>query len=465
MTDPVDTWVGCLVLVVAPTPLAGQVSEAVLRAEQMIFNDPVYVDATRVLMSSVDDLLRGDLDTIAFTLHQELVRWGASAARNPAPSATFCVLMVHSDPRESDRLVNALANTSRLGELPILFRTAAVDAADADRSEELVLTIFDAINATAHEVDKTPEFSLDVHRLSRMIVDTPAALDRLLPNEEQPLLDGSTTTERVEKEVDREPEPQPPDEESPKADKAKFTLTSLVPNVVLDRSRELVARRKLPSTGVDVIKGLSRRTDRVLLLYVVFASEPVKPPRPNRRARADFAYALTRTLLSTDHDAGREPWYVRTFSAGRSLIPGRPIPVPELLRHRDFPDRWGEHFDLFDTADDLREVIERDWSSFRRRGVTPVKTTVVFIAESIPHVVEDTKTRLAALCSVGTVAWIYFTRGNAADDDKEEFESNGTYVLQHHDDLVDELLQLVEPSSPGDEGNELTVSPSVLGEG
>ena len=55
MTDPVGTWVGCLVLVVAPAPLAATVAEAVRRVEQMIFDDPVYIDAMRVSTSGVDD--------------------------------------------------------------------------------------------------------------------------------------------------------------------------------------------------------------------------------------------------------------------------------------------------------------------------------------------------------------------------------------------------------------------------
>lgn len=57
----------------------------------MIYNDPVYIDATRVSSSDVAEPLSGELDTVAFTLYRELVVWGASpAAQSRATCDVLC---------------------------------------------------------------------------------------------------------------------------------------------------------------------------------------------------------------------------------------------------------------------------------------------------------------------------------------------------------------------------------------
>ncbi len=468
MTDPVTTWVGCLVLVVAAEPLSATAAEAVRQVEQLIYNDPVYLDASRVA-TPADDPLSGDLDTVAFRLYRDLVYWGASPARNPAPLATFCVLLVHPDPQESDRLVNALANTPRLGELPIIFRTANLAAPDsdgheADLSAELVPHIMDAIEATAHEVDRTAGFSLPAEQLARMAASTsvvpapqPAFEEQPVePPPEAPVVPAQAPEDLIPAVSPASDLPVPTPARSPEsAGRIKLSLTGLVPDSVLDRSRELLARRKLPSSGVDVIEELSEHVNRVVLLYLVFASEPVKLPRAKRRARAEFACTLTHSLLAPADGTDRDPWFVRTFSAGRKLNPGRPLSDPALLRYRDFPDQWGEHFDLFDASRDILDTMERDRSSFRRRDVEPVRTAVVFIAGSLPHIGEDIRTRLSALCSAATVTWVSFERGST-EEDEERFESAGAQVFEHHEDLVDELRRVVEPPIRPDGDEELT---------
>lgn len=261
--------------------------------------------------------------------------------------------------------------------------------------------------------------------------------------------------------ITEEPAPvEPPDPELPTlaaillpGKKNRLSLADLVPDAIRHRSQEVIARRNLPSSGVDVIKELSDHTSRVILLYMVFASEPLKPSRGKRRARTEFACALTRLLLAEAVD--RDPWYVRTFSAGRKLLPGRPVTDPELVRHRDFPDQWGQHFDLFDIVGAISDAAERDRSSFRRRGVEPARTAVVFIAGSVPHICEDTRTRLTALCSTATVTWVSF-EPVSTEKDEERFESAGVQVFEHHEDLVDELLRAVDPPLPPPAEAELT---------
>jgi len=195
----------------------------------------------------------------------------------------------------------------------------------------------------------------------------------------------------------------------------------------------------LPATNIEVITDLSQQADHVSMLYIVLVSEPVRPPRKLRSLRVEVALTLARTLMPGP-DSDREPWYVRAFTADRELHAGNPLPGPDLLRHRDFPERWGEYFDLYDSVGDITDSIDRDTSSFVRRGLQSPRTVVVFLAGPAPSGGADSARRLADLCTVAKAIWVSFSRNAPI---AEDFNSVGAQFLHYHEDLVDELLGLI----------------------
>ena len=159
-----EDWIGFLLLAVAPTSLMARVTDAVSDVERAIYGDPVLVDMARVGVPETPAPLDGDLDAVASGLHRDLVAWARSTARNPAPRFTFCVLVVHDDAEEAERLVHSLVATSVLSDLPIIFRIGNVTTTPDDDIEpgtDIARMIHEAIDATAHEVDRTPDILPD----------------------------------------------------------------------------------------------------------------------------------------------------------------------------------------------------------------------------------------------------------------------------------------------------------------
>jgi hypothetical protein len=490
-------WVVCLVLTVAPKPYMAQVAKAVRRAERTIFSAPALVDIGRVATTSTPDPIGGDLDDIALSLYRELVTWAQSPARNPAPRFTFCVLLVHPDAQEAGRLVRNLAATNVLSQLPILFRISGftptprsqeVDVEPkVDENAGLEQMILDAVNVTAQEVDKAPGFCLTANQLAAIVAGrssrpSPAPILEQQPQapeteSTQPPTMGvpSHSTASPGEAIDTTPPPDDSDRARPAAVEDQTGASTTLPGrsvpppvtspgagvqrrsagrAMLGRlagsARSLLTRRSMPASSIEVINDLSQRVDRVSMLYIVLVSEPVRPSRQCRKLRIEVALTLARTLL-LGPGSGCEPWYVRAFTADRELHAGIPLPGPDLLRHRDFPERWGEYFDVYDSVGDITESIDRDTSSFVRRGLQPPRTVVVFLAGPAPGGGADSARRLADLCMVAETIWVSFSGNTPVADD---FAAVGAHFLRYHEDLVDELLRLIAggprsgPNSP-----------------
>jgi hypothetical protein len=485
--DQVATdWVGCLILTVAPKPYMAQVAEAVLRTERTIFSDPVLSDMAMVATTSTPDPLEGDLDDIALSLYQELVTWAQSPARNPAPRVTFCVLLVHPDVQQADWLIRKLAATGTLSKLPVLFRIGGLTPTprspdggvlpEADENDNLTPVILDAITATAHEVDKTPSFCLTADQLAAIIAGRSSRPSPAPTLDQEPLAPtiGSTRPPTTGVSPHSTPSPHEVSYPTPAPDDSARTHpaaaedqpgasaaaaggsvpppdTGLGPGVALrsaigttfgrlaGSARSLLTRRRLPTSSIKIINDLGRRADHVSMLYIVLVSEPVRPSRKRRDLRVEAAFTLARTLMPGP-DSDREPWYIRVFTAGRELHAGNPLPGPDLLRHKDFPERWGEYFDLYDSVGDITESINRDTSSFVRRGLQPPRTVVVFLAGPAPSGGADSARRLADLCTVAETIWVSFSRNAPV---VEDFKSVSAHFLDNHEDLADELLELI----------------------
>lgn len=493
-------WVGCFVLTVAPKAYMAQVADAVRRAERTIFGDPVLVDMARVATTSTPDPLGGDLNDIALSLRRELVTWVQSPARNPAPRFAFCLLLVHSDVQEADWLVRNLAATSVLSELPIVFRIGGLKHTPrspeggiepgADENADVTRMILDAVIATAHEVDKTPGFCLTANQLGAIAAGRHSQPSNapILEQQPQALEIGSTRSPTTGIAHHSTPFPSKAVDATPEfGDSARARSTAVedqtgAPTTLVDESvpspgtdlgagvqrrsvgrtmlgrlgdfpRSLLTRRSVPASSIEVINDLSERADRVSMLYIVLVSESVRPSRKCRKLRVEVALTLARTLMPGP-DSCRELWYVRAFTADRELRAGSPLPGPKLLCHKDFPERWGEHFDLYDSIGDITESIDRDTSSFVRRGLQPPRTIVVFLAGPTPGDGADSARRLADLCTVAETIWVSFSRTAPVTED---FISVGAHFLRYHEDLVDELLKLIA----GRPGANPTPPPSV----
>jgi hypothetical protein len=123
---------------------------------------------------------------------------------------------------------------------------------------------------------------------------------------------------------------------------------------------------------------------------------------------------------------------------------------------------WSEYFDLYDSVGDIVDSIGQNTSSFVRRGLRPPRTTVVFLAETAPRNDADSVERLAGLRAAAQIIWVSFGRSVRVP---EEFESVSAHFLRYHEDLVEELVDLVvdravaEPDSAGQQVDAVTVLP------
>ena len=212
---------------------------------------------------------------------------------------------------------------------------------------------------------------------------------------------------------------------------------------IVGRMKVPRSRPTLPTSNVDVIDDLSRRTDQVSMLYLVFVSGPVRPPKRQRTLRAEVAATLARTLL-TDPPTDHNLWHIRTFTADRKLCPGNPLPEPEHLDHKQFPDRWGEHFDLYDIVGHIIESIERDRSSFERRGAQMARAIVILLGSPPRTNSDDQARRLAHLATIAETIWITFDHDASVP---EKLTAVGAHFLRHHEDVSDELLRLITERS------------------
>jgi hypothetical protein len=486
-TAPVasQAWVGCLVLAVAPAAYMGRVAAGVKRAEQRILDDPILVDTARVAIAATDDPLAGELDDMAHTLYRELLGWAVSPG-NPAPRTTFCVLVVHPDPGEADRLVHGLAVTRTLSQLPVTFQIAGPEAAGATE-DEMVRLVLDAVDATAHRLEQAPGVCLSREKLEELAArshdEPPAAASMVAAATAPPTKTrkwtrtktktkatsgGATSVELAWQTVpdsDARPAGTPPPDRSagrhavpaaaePEQD-SDAAAAARRPQSRSDggedgddrsalgrlvgSARSALSRRPVPSSNVEVIEELSSRSDRVQMLYVVSVSEPVRPSRADRARRTEVALELTRALGSSDEgEAGS--WYVRAFTADRNLRPADPLPAPEVLRRRDFPERWGEHFVLFTCVGELVATIERDVSSFIRRGGRKPDVFVVFLAGKLPSVSASRDRPLNRLAEAAVPIWVSFEPKPPTPDATSE---SSVYYLRDHEDVVDQLCQVL----------------------
>ncbi|HEX5407645.1 MAG TPA: hypothetical protein VFX16_35695 [Pseudonocardiaceae bacterium] len=433
-------WAGCLVMVIAPQSHMPRVADAVLLSERTILGDPVLVDMARVAATSASDPLAGDPDDVARRLRSELVDWARSPAGSPAPRFAFCVLVVHPDIEDADRLVRGLAAASALSELPIVFRTGSVpppapdeDAQpEVDESAAIARMIIDSIIETANELDRTPSFCLT----PRQLAATRQTTDIVVPDDADIAVPDDTDIVVPDHVVDpsaAQDDPEP--------------VVVNGPTAMLRRLGSARARKGPPASNVAAINELSERADHVSMLYVVFVNGPVRPSRKDRRLRTTAAMALIRAL---PRDPGAGPWHVRVFSADSELRAGRPLPEPDLLDHKHFPVGRGEFFDMYRVVDDITDHIDREKSSFVRRGLQPPETVVVLLGTLPLSAAEDTADQLAPLRTVADTIWVSSDRDLPALD---KLMAVGVHFLAHHEDLDDELLRLVTRRAPDEAGS------------
>lgn len=478
-------WVGCLVLICAPSTHLALVSDAVRHAQESILGDPVLDDIGLVFASDVLatcpsgnelDPLADLADSEARRVYEELVRRGKAAARTFTRQVAFGILMVHPQVFEADATIRRLASSAILDPLPIIFRSCAVEAqphgprdpteprtfgpepgkigdsgtasagsgapgdleqldrrpavdgidgqiedptADSSGEPETMMALRRAIiatlNATALEVDRRPDFRIDILRTPTMLTprqrwftDADSAGTR---NSEA---SGDSPSDRPERATVR----------SHEAGAAASLLTRqpAEPAVRLDLTPPT------PTPGAR----------RMALLHIVTAADVVTPSREIRKQRAEVGIALVR---EAERMQGADPgclWHIRLFSANETLHHETKLPRPGRRNRKRIPERWGGEFDLCECAPELTDWVLRDIQSFERRGITDIVSHAVVLAGEMPLADSATVDRYRELCEAATVTWILFTRDRRTIS--EAYLSCRSRVFFYHGDIVNEIV-------------------------
>lgn len=436
-----------------------EITEAVRQVEEAVLRDPVLGDMARVATARVASPLAGEIDYIAGTIRRELVEWSLSPARNPAPWVSFGVLVVHSDEAIAERLIRQLAATTVLSELPVVFRLGMVappapklpepidgepsaagqSAADQSASRQvdsIARLLFDAVHATASEVEQTSDFRVPVRHLrglsltptvARMPAPTPSTSAAPQPRSVSPppaVRDPGPVARWGRDDVASEPHPFAP----------HGLLGRMIGSV-----KGLLGEQRPAGHVAEVIDELNRGVDRLQTLYLVHVAQPTLVRRRDRERREDVAAALARAVMSR---RVREPtalWFVRAFAAEERLRSADPLPASDRLDGSDFPTSWGEQADLHACAIDIEASIERDLRGFAQgRPLRDPRSVVVLLSGDYPmgdEVVEPTR----RLCTTATVAWVVFAAEEPAVSD--DLRAAGAHVLLDHEAVVHQTLR------------------------
>lgn len=460
-------WVGCLVLVCGPAAGLPLVRESVRRAQDTILGDPILSDMAWV---GASDVLTGPVravpgeappagdDADAMTLYRELVRWGYAAGRRFAQELAFGVLLMHADADEANARIKRLASSATLSTLPIVFRSGVVDSApdtapseaipdgdgrdglrptpepadprlptfgagpggQAARVDAVTRTILDAVTATAGEIERRPGFKVLVSGIP------PAPPEVLSRQPAEAAQTGGRLLRRGRQQLE-----QRSDEVDP--DLADTGGWSRAMSAVLTPLR---ARRSETAVGAQTAPVRAPR--RISLLYLVAAADPVTPPRAVRARRTDVVMGLMRAATRLERRDPEQAWRTWLFWADDTLRLQTEFPPPDRWRKKGLPERWGEYFDLCECAPELTARIERDVSSWKRRGVPEPSAQVVFLANELPLADAGTMERYRMLCDVASVVWILFMQD--VDAASGEFQTECSRLFLDHDDVVDEVV-------------------------
>jgi hypothetical protein len=500
-----DDWVGCLVLAVVPRMLRARVGEGVRRAEAQILGDPVLADTARVAMTVSTDPLESDLDDIADTLFRELCDWSLSPRNPALRTLFCLLVAHPDGREAGRlvRSLAATGTLSQLPIVFRVAPVGpGSDDAMVDDGADLERMILEAVDVAAREIEQTPGFWLTREQLHGLAVGgrarpkatpvgqlpaspptpSPASspapvlvdpddIDQTQPSgpaawvppawapptaaparvggrharHAEPDADGTAppagTRPSAEAPVDEQDDRASTDDEGDATVDGRRAARRSPLKRFVESTRSRFARRAVPASNVGVIEELSGRADRVSMLYIVMVSEPVRPSRHDRARRAEVALGLTQAVQTAPTAEGRGSWYVRAFTAARHLDAAAPLPGPDVVRKRDFPERWGEYFALYDCVGELLENIDRDGSSFVRRGTSRPKTFVVFLASKPPTVSADCDGRLTQLCRAATTVWVSFE--SPATQPVETSSDRPLHFLREHEDVVDQLRHIV----------------------
>jgi hypothetical protein len=455
-----ENWIGFLVLTIAPHSHRSLLVAGTQQAETVVLRDPVLADMARVTAGTEVDSLATDIDELAVAVRWQLLSWVLSARSIAAPRFTFGLLVLHTDPVEADRLTQQLAATNVLSELPIVFQVGAVqprpgtDVAGspptAEQTNGVAGLVLDAVDATARQIELAAAFSIDASTLRGLATARPhtpestpidSGTDR---SDEQPIdvvagapaadagAEGTSAAPADPSSAETHPG-QPVGQPEP-ASRLRLLVGSL---------QARFARRPVPATTIEVINHISEQVQHVRILYIVSAAEPVPPSRWIRERRREIALGIARAVLSPLDSGLAEPWFVRAFAASQSLHPAMPLAEPDHLRGKDFPECWGDYFDLYECVGDIINALERDTASFARRGQTEEPTAVVIVlAGEPPSGDAETERRFHQLLSAATVLWVIV--GSAPTATPDQFADTRYRLLAEHEDVVDEMITLLK---------------------
>jgi hypothetical protein len=453
-----ENWVGFLVLAIAPYSHRSMLVAGAQQAETVVLRDPVLADMARVAAGTEVDPLATDIDQLAVAVRQQFLNWVLSARSIAAPRFTFGLLVLHPDPVEANRLIQRLAATNVLSELPIVFQVGAVEgrpetdvpSPTTEETNRVAGLVLDAVDATARRIELAATFSMDAATVRGLatarlqapestLIDLGTGLSdyqSIAVLADAPAADASVEGTGAAAAGPGSAETQPGQSVSQPEPASRLRL-------LLGSLQARFTRRPSPATNVEVINHISEQVQHVRMLYIVAAAEPVPPSRWIRERRREIALGVARAVLSPLGSGLAEPWFVRAFAASQSLHPAMPLAEPDHLRGKDFPECWGDYFDLFECVGDIMDALERDTASFARRGQTDEPTAVVIVLASEPPSGDaETEKRFNQLLSATTVMWVTVGSGPAAASDP--LANPRCRVLAEHEDVVDEMITLLK---------------------
>ena len=454
-----ENWVGFLVLAIAPYSHRSMLVAGAQQAETVVLRDPVLADMARVAAGTEVDPLATDIDQLAVAVRQQFLNWVLSARSIAAPRFTFGLLVLHPDPVEANRLIQRLAATNVLSELPIVFRIGAVrprpetDVAGspptAEQANWVAGLVLDAVDATARQIELAAAFSIDASTLRGLATARPHTPESTPidsgtgRSDEQPIGPVPAPAADAAAEGTSAAPADPSSAETPPGQPVSQPEPASRLRVLVDSLQARFTRRPVPATNIEVIDHISEHVQHVRMLYIVSAAEPVPPSRWIRERRREIALGVARAVLSPLGSGLAEPWFVRAFAASQSLHPAMPLAEPDHLRGKDFPECWGDYFDLSECVGDIMDALERDIASFARRGQTGEPTAVVIVLASEPPSGDaETEKRFHQLLSAATVVWV--TVGSAPTATPEQFADTRCRLLAEHEDVVDEMITLLK---------------------
>ena len=445
-----ESWTGFVFLLV-PTPGSPVNSERLFaKVKRLVKRDVEMADiATIARALPIGSGPRRDAALVARALHRAAVAPGYVFA----PRLVFGCVLIASDERRARAMVQALADTPDLEDLPVYFFVVVADPErpdTAEPSQRTVTAVADALTEMIDSFQTLPNFAITEEQfLSRGRKPAPAGLalsgpspagpapaaprnagpvERIAPGEQRALPAGPVVPHQAHVAA----ETAPVDAGRGGARRPAGFGTRLRRAVVTLPARLRPWER--PPTPSETLDRVARSAGTVELLYAVLVADRTRTPSDRRHAAlTDIDRQLA--TLTTD---GRCSIDTAVFTAGRRLVRHDPLRPAGTLGRARLPRVPTEHFDLIDCVEDLEKHRRRAVAALRRRRLPGARVHVCVLSTALPLADMGSVDAIVELCRVVDATWIVFDTDPALMS--TEFLDAGLHVLEDHDDVAGEYV-------------------------